>query len=112
MNFVNFGGHYINMDLVTDILTNEKRANWNVTDEDYRPSTEESVVFVTTVAATNFDGHISPSETVFFSPQREVILDWLQRNISVYAAVDLPPKRVLHLERAPAPLPDDQEIAF
>lgn len=108
MNFVNFGGHLINLDQIVDIQTEAERPNHDVKDRHYMSVMESCVVFVRPVASGG-DMGFAPDEICFFSPQREVVLEWLlSKKLDAIPMwqVPLPPKRVYRAyeDKVEAPL--------
>lgn len=75
-NWINLGGHYINLDQIVDIITDEDRINWDTYTDKSKP--EPCVIFVRPVAENRGEfGGWGSEEIKFFGAQRDAILVWL-----------------------------------
>lgn len=89
-NWIKVGGHYINLDQVAEIVTNEERINWDEKGEPKQPC----VYFVIPVEESGEYGG-SARKIVFFGKDRADILAWLDSGELPY----LPIASVANLQR-------------
>lgn len=87
-NWIRIGAHYINLDQIVDIITDETRINWQTYREGDKP--EPAAIFVRPVTQIDEYKTGGSEEIKFFGAARDAILDWL-------ASETLPPAADINL---------------